>query len=118
MDGRHYTIFGYKGKQVRDNIHSADLIKAFWNYYESPRVGEVYNIGGSRNSNISILEAIGKIREISGKQISYSVSDDARSGDHIYVSDIRKFRSHYPDFEYDYDMDRILTEMLNSDASH
>lgn len=119
MDGRHYTIFGYKGKQVRDNIHSADLIKAFWNYYENPRVGEVYNIGGSRNSNISILEAIVKIREISGKQISYSVSDDARSGDHIwYVSDICKFRSHYPDFEYDYDMDRILTEMLNSDASH
>lgn len=119
MDGRHYTIFGYKGKQVRDNIHSADLIKAFWNYYENPRVGEVYNIGGSRNSNISILEAIVKIREISGKQISYSVSDDARSGDHIwYVSDIRKFRSHYPDFEYDYDMDRILTEMLNSATTH
>lgn len=115
VEDRHYTIFGYKGKQVRDNIHSADLIKAFWHFYQNPRKGEVYNIGGSRNSNISILEAIVKIKKISGKQISHSVSDDARSGDHIwYVSDIRKFRSHYPDFEYDYDMNRILSEMLDA----
>ena len=94
-----------------------DLIKAFWHYYQNPTKGEVYNIGGSRNSNISILEAIVKIEEISGKRISYTVSDEARSGDHIwYVSDIRKFRSHYPNFEYDYDMDRILREMLNAVA--
>jgi len=115
MEGKHYTIFGYKGKQVRDNIHSADLIKAFWLYYQNPRSGEVYNIGGSRNSNISILEAINKIEEFSGKRLSYSVSDKARSGDHIwYISDIRKFRSHYPNFEYDYDIDNILKEMLNA----
>ena len=113
MAGKHYTIFGYKGKQVRDNIHSSDLIKAFWHYYQNPTIGEVYNIGGSRNSNISILEAFMKIEEFSGKKVSYSVSDDARSGDHIwYISDIRKFRSHFPDFEYDYDIDRILKEML------
>lgn len=113
MQGKHYTIFGYKGKQVRDNIHSSDLIKAFWLYFQNPRPGEVYNIGGSRNSNISILEAIAKIEEFSGKRVPHSLSDTARSGDHIwYVSDIRKFRSHYPDFEYDYDIDRILKEML------
>ena len=117
LENKPYTIFGYKGKQVRDNIHSSDLIKAFWHYYQNPTKGEVYNIGGSRNSNISILEAIVKIEEISGKRISYTVSDEARSGDHIwYVSDIRKFRSHYPNFEYDYDMDRILREMLNAVA--
>ncbi|MCW5515663.1 NAD-dependent epimerase/dehydratase family protein [Muriicola sp. Z0-33] len=115
MEGKHYTIFGYKGKQVRDNIHSSDLIKAFWHYYQNPRKGEVYNIGGSRNSNISILEAIQKIEEFSGKKIQYTVSDEARSGDHIwYISDIRKFKDHYPEFEYDYDMDRILKEMLNA----
>jgi CDP-paratose 2-epimerase len=116
MAGKHYTIFGYKGKQVRDNIHSSDLIKAFWHYYQNPTIGEVYNIGGSRNSNISILEAFMKIEEISGKKVNYSVSDEARSGDHIwYISDIRKFRSHFPDFEYDYDIDRILKEMIREE---
>ncbi|MFC2148433.1 NAD-dependent epimerase/dehydratase family protein [Bacteroidota bacterium] len=115
LEDNPYTIFGYKGKQVRDNIHSSDLINAFWNYYQNPRIGEVYNIGGSRNSNISMLEAMQKIEELSGKKISYSLSENARSGDHIwYISDIRKFRSHYPEFEYEYDMDRILKEMLNA----
>jgi len=110
-----YTIFGYKGKQVRDNIHSSDLIKAFWLYYQNPRIGEVYNIGGSRHSNISMLEAINKIEEICGKRVPYTLSDQARAGDHIwYISDIRKFRAHFPDFEYDYNIDRILTEMVNS----
>jgi CDP-paratose 2-epimerase len=119
VEDRHYTIFGYKGKQVRDNIHSADLIKAFWHYYQNPTIGEVYNIGGSRNSNISILEAINKIEELSGKRVSHTVSDNHRSGDHIwYISDIRKFRSHYPDFEYDYDMDKILREMLDAAFSN
>lgn len=113
LENKPYTIFGYKGKQVRDNIHSADLIRAFWHFYQNPRMGEVYNIGGSRNANISMLEAINKIEELTGKRISYSQSNQARSGDHIwYISDIRKFRSHYPDFEYEYDMDRILGEMI------
>ena len=118
VSGKPYTIFGYKGKQVRDNIHSSDLIKAFWHFYQQPRCGEVYNIGGSRNSNISILEAFMKIEEISGMKVEYSVSEQARSGDHIwYISDIRKFKSHYPEFEYDYDIDRILIEMLQSASS-
>jgi len=113
ITGKPYTIFGYNGKQVRDNIHSSDLIKAFWHYSQNPTIGEVYNIGGSRNSNISVLEAIMKIEEISGKKVNYTVSDKARSGDHIwYISDITKFRSHFPKFEYDYDMDKILKEML------
>ena len=114
LTGKHYTVFGYKGKQVRDNIHSKDLIQAFWHYHLDPRPGEVYNIGGSRQSNISILEAIDKIYEMTGHQLNYTVSDNARIGDHIwYVSDISKFRSHYPDFEYEYDIDRLLKEMLD-----
>jgi CDP-paratose 2-epimerase len=113
VSGRHYTIFGYKGKQVRDNIHSVDLINAFWSYCQNPRPGEVYNMGGSRYSNISMIEAIEQIEAISGHKLSYTLSDDNRIGDHIwYVSDIGKFKSHYPDFKYQYDMDRILKEMI------
>jgi len=108
-----YTIFGYKGKQVRDNIHSHDLINTFWHFYLNPKCGEVYNIGGSRHSNISNLEAIRLIYEISGYNLRYNVSKDARMGDHIwYISDVRKFRKDYPDWNYEYDMKRILTEMI------
>jgi CDP-paratose 2-epimerase len=115
VSGRHYTIFGYKGKQVRDNIHSVDLINTFWHYYQNPRQGEVYNMGGSRHSNISMIEAIEQIEAISGHKLNYSLSDDNRIGDHIwYVSDIGKFKSHYPDFAYQYDMDRILKEMIQA----
>jgi CDP-paratose 2-epimerase len=113
VSGRHYTIFGYKGKQVRDNIHSVDLINAFWHYYQNPRPGEVYNIGGSRHSNISMIEAIKQIEAISGHKLNYTLSDDARIGDHIwYVSDISKFKAHYPGFKYQYNSDRILKEMI------
>ena len=113
VSGNHYTIFGYKGKQVRDNIHSVDLINAFWNYYQNPRQGEVYNIGGSRHSNISMIEAIEQIEAISGHKLNYTLSDNNRIGDHIwYVSDVNKFKSHYPDFSYQYDIDRILREMI------
>jgi len=115
ISGNHYTIFGHKGKQVRDNIHSVDLINAFWNYYQNPRPGEVYNIGGSRHSNISMLEAIHSIEEIAGYKLNYSLSDEARIGDHIwYVSDVSKFKNHYPDFSYQYDIQRILKEMIKS----
>lgn len=115
ITGKHYTIFGHKGKQVRDNIHSVDLINAFWAYYQNPRPGEVYNIGGSRHSNISMIEAIQQIENIAGYKLNYTLSDEARKGDHIwYISDISKFRAHYPDFEYKYDIERILKEMLVS----
>ena len=88
VSGKHYTIFGHKGKQVRDNIHSNDLINVFWHFYQKPRQGEVYNIGGSRHSNVSMIEAIRKIEAFSGYKLNYTLSDDARIGDHIwYISE-------------------------------
>jgi CDP-paratose 2-epimerase len=113
VNHKPYRVFGYKGKQVRDNIHSKDLINAFWEFYKAPRQGEVYNIGGSRFANISMLEAIGVIEEFSGNKLEYSVLDEARSGDHIwYVSDVRKFQHHYPDWKYEYDMRKTIAEMV------
>jgi len=112
LTGEPYTIFGYKGKQVRDNIHSFDLVNAFYHFYQNPRSGEVYNIGGSRHSNCSMLEAIAICEELSGKKLDYSYTDDNRSGDHIwYISDVRKFQSHYPDWHYKYDLRRILEDI-------
>ncbi len=110
--GKKYTIFGYKGKQVRDNIHSHDLVNAFWHFYQNPREGEVYNMGGARNSNISMLEAIEKIEKLLGKKANYELSDENRIGDHIwYVSDVSKFKEHYPGWDFEYDIDAILKEM-------
>lgn len=113
VNKKPYTIFGYKGKQVRDNIHSKDLINAFWQFYQNPRPGEVYNMGGSRHANISMLEAINMIKELSGHELQYTVSDQNRIGDHIwYVSDVRKFQEHYPTWKYEYDMKSTLIEMI------
>jgi CDP-paratose 2-epimerase len=110
--GKKYTIFGYKGKQVRDNIHSHDLVNAFYHFYQKPRSGEVYNIGGARQSNISMLEAIEKIEKLLGKKANYELSNENRIGDHIwYVSDVSKFQNHYPDWKFEYDVDAILKEM-------
>jgi CDP-paratose 2-epimerase len=112
--GQHYSIYGYKGKQVRDNIHSKDLVEAFWHFFQQPRVGEVYNMGGSRHSNVSMLEAIRMIREIGGYQLGYTLTDQARSGDHIwYVSDVRKFQQHYPRWQYHYNTETILRELID-----
>ena len=113
VSGKPYTIYGYKGKQVRDNIHSSDLVSAFWHFYQNPRAGEVYNMGGSRHSNVSMLEAIDLIKEISGHELVYTFSDTPRTGDHIwYVSDVRKFQSHYPEWKYEHDIRSILADML------
>lgn len=110
--GKKYTIFGYKGKQVRDNIHSHDLVNAFYYFFQNPRSGEVYNMGGARNSNISMLEAIEAIEKRLGKKANYELSDENRIGDHIwYVSDVSKFQNHYPDWKFEYDIDMILDEM-------
>jgi len=110
--GKKYTIFGYKGKQVRDNIHSFDLVNMFWHYHQNPRSGEVYNAGGSRNSNISMLEAIEKIEKILGKKAIYEYKEENRIGDHIwYISDTSKFRKHYPEWKYTYNIDDILEEI-------
>jgi len=110
-----YRIFGYKGKQVRDNIHCNDLVSAFLHFYEEPKAGEVYNIGGSRHSNCSMLEAIQIGEELSGNKLDYTYLDDNRIGDHIwYVSDVRKFQSHYPDWSYNYDCEKILEEIYTA----
>lgn len=115
VTGQPYTIFGYKGKQVRDNIHSADLIAAFHEYYKNPRSAEVYNIGGGRQSNCSMLEGIDFCNEISGRELNFSYSDANRSGDHIwYVSDLDKFKSHYPNWDIRHDVPRILTEIYEA----
>lgn len=117
IDNIPYTVYGYKGKQVRDNIHSYDLVSAFFEFYKSPRLGEVYNIGGSRHSNISVLESIYKIEEKTGKKINYTLSETNRIGDHIwYISDVSKFKKHYPLWEYKYNMDLIIDEMINFSA--
>ncbi len=110
--GKKYTIFGYKGKQVRDNIHSHDLVNAFYHFYQKPRSGEVYNMGGARNSNISMLEAIDAIEKLLGKKANYELSKENRIGDHIwYISDVGKFKKHYPKWDFTYDIDDILKEM-------
>lgn len=110
---KQYTIFGYKGKQVRDNIHSYDLVSAFHEFYLNPKIGEVYNIGGSRCSNISMIEAINKISNILGFKLDYTISKDNRVGDHIwYISDVNKFKNHYPNWDYKYNIDDIINEMI------
>jgi CDP-paratose 2-epimerase len=117
LTGREYTIFGYKGKQVRDNIHSGDLIAAFDRFVEKPRSGAVYNMGGARHSNCSMLEAITAIRDISGRELKYKLSDENRSGDHIWwVSDVRRFQADYPGWEHRYDIDRLLREIVAATA--
>ena len=113
--GNKYTIFGYKGKQVRDNIHSFDLVNAFYHFYKKPRKGEVYNIGGSRHSNTSILEAISDIEKALGKKAKTEYSDKNRVGDHIwYISDVTKFKSHYPKWDYEYDSAAIVNDLCES----
>ncbi len=113
--GKKYTIFGYKGKQVRDNIHSYDLVNMFWNYHQNPKQGEVYNAGGGRNSNVSVLEAIEKIEKITGKKAIIEYSEQNRSGDHIwYISDVSKFKKHYSKWDYKYNIDQIIEEICRS----
>lgn len=110
--GETYTIFGYKGKQVRDNIHAFDFVNAMYQVYQNPRVGEVYNMGGSRHSNISILEAVKKAEKILGKKAKIKTRNKPRSGDHIwYISDVSKFKLHYPDWEYTFDGDKIIEDI-------
>jgi CDP-paratose 2-epimerase len=110
--GTPYTVFGYKGKQVRDNIHSADLIRAFAEFAKAPRSGEVYNIGGARHSNCSMLEAIAICEEITGRELNWSYAEQNRAGDHIWwVSDVTKFSSHYPAWELEYTVHDILSEI-------
>ena len=117
MTGLPYQVLGYKGKQVRDNIHSYDLVNAFYHFHLSPRIAEVYNIGGSRFSSCSMLEAIDLCEEITGKKLRSSYIDDNRIGDHIWwISDIRKFKSHYPKWDLTYSVQDILTEIHRTNS--
>lgn len=115
VTGRPYVVYGYKGKQVRDNIHSADLVNAFWHFFRQPRPGAVYNIGGSRHNNCSILEAMARIEALSGFRVKYTMSDQARSGDHIWwISDVSRFMRDYPSWNYSYSLDDTLEEMIEA----
>lgn len=117
VSGQPYTIFGYGGKQVRDNIHSADVFKAFWLYHRDPTPAAVYNLGGGRASNVSMLEAISKCEAITGRELRYELSDQARVGDHRWwVSDMREFQIDYPEFELDHGIDQVLQEMYEVNA--
>ena len=113
ITGEHYTVFGYKGKQVRDNIHSYDLVNMFWHFYQDPRSGEVYNAGGARHSNCSMLEAIRACEEVTGKRMNWSYSENNRIGDHIWwISDVSKFKTHYPSWSYKFNMLDILQQLF------
>jgi CDP-paratose 2-epimerase len=109
-----YTIFGYKGKQVRDQIHSYDVINAFWQFAQAPRPGEVYNIGGGKQNAASLMESVAMIEERTGKRPQLTYSDKNRMGDHIcYYSDLSKLRSHYPEWDLTYNLDDIVDEMIS-----
>ena len=111
-EGGHYTIFGYKGKQVRDNIHSFDVINAFEAFAKNPRPGEVYNLGGCRPNSCSMLEAISAAEELTGKKMNTTYKDENRKGDHIcYISDMGKFQKHYPTWSITKSLDQIYSEL-------
>jgi len=115
VTGKPYTIFGYQGKQVRDQIHSSDVIAAFNAFVHAPRSGEVYNLGGGRENAASVLECIALIEEIGGHKVDWTYSETNRTGDHIcYISDLRKFKSHYPEWSIQRKLPEILEEMIRS----
>jgi len=115
ITGEQYTVLGYKGKQVRDNIHSYDLVNMFWHFYKNPKQGEVYNVGGSRYSNCSVKEAISFCDKIVGKKTNVVCSDVNRIGDHIWwISDVTKFKTHYPEWTLKYNLEEILIQIFNS----
>lgn len=112
LEGREYKIFGYKGKQVRDNIHSKDVARFIFEFCKNPRRGEVYNLGGGKDNSCSILEAFKIIEKHSGKQQKYTYIDKNRIGDHIcYYSDLRKIKDHYPDWYITISLERIIEEI-------
>jgi CDP-paratose 2-epimerase len=117
VTGNPYTVYGYKGKQVRDNIHSADLVRAFHELFKNPRSAEVYNMGGGRFSNCSMLEAIELCQSITGKPVNWSYKQENRKGDHIWwISDLRHFQNHYPSWQLTYDVPKILEEIYEMNS--
>jgi CDP-paratose 2-epimerase len=120
LTGGTYSVFGYKAKQVRDNIHSHDVVRAIEEFAANPRPGEVYNLGGGRANSVSMLEAIAKIAEMTGKTLNWKYVEEARKGDHIcYISDLRKFQSHYPNWKITRNLDTIFQEIIAAqEAQH
>ena len=113
---KRYSIIGYKGKQVRDNLHSHDLINCFWEFYKNPRKGEVYNIGGGRYSNCSINEALEIVEKLTNIKIVRNYLKAPRIGDHIwYISDLSKFKKHFPSWKQKYDTKKIITELIQNE---
>ena len=107
-----YTVFGYKGKQVRDNIHAFDFVNALWHFFENPRAAEVYNLGGSRHSHCSMVEAIAMCETLTGRPMKWSYDETNRAGDHMWwVSDVKKFQDHYPAWRYRYNLETMLAEI-------
>ncbi len=119
VTGEQYTVFGYQGKQVRDNIHSLDLVKMFWEYHQNPQPGKVYNAGGGRFSNCSMQEAIHMCEEIVGQKMNFIYSDENRIGDHIwYISDTSRFQEDYPSWKQEYGIEEILHEICSAAMTH
>jgi CDP-paratose 2-epimerase len=115
VDDRKYTIFGYKGKQVRDNIHSEDVVRFIDCFFEVPRLGEVYNLGGGKKNSCSILEAFDICEGFSGKKQSYEYSEENRIGDHIcYYSDLTKINEHYPEFKIENSLPEIIRQIVSA----
>jgi CDP-paratose 2-epimerase len=115
LEGRHYTVFGYKGKQVRDNIHSADVVRFMFEFSKAPRVAQVYNLGGGKDSSCSILEAFQATEKRTGRSMNWSYVDQNRIGDHIcYYSDLRKIQSHYPAWSITKSLDIVFDELAEA----
>jgi len=118
VHAKPYTIFGYKGKQVRDQIESSDVIRAFEAFANQPRPGEVYNLGGGRENAASVLECIQLIEQLSKYRVQYTISDTNRVGDHIcYISDLRKFQSHFPDWHLRHSLPQIIGQMIEMEEA-
>ena len=114
-EGRRYTIYGYKGKQVRDQIHSVDVLAAIDEFYKNPKCGAVYNLGGGKGNSVSILECLEKVGQLLGKRIEYVYSDQHRIGDHIcYYSDLSALKADYPNWSITYSLDDILQDLAKS----
>ena len=115
LEGREYRVFGYKGKQVRDNIHSEDVARFMWEFFQSPRVAEVYNLGGGKANSCSILEAFDLAEKFSGKKQAFAYVDENRSGDHIcYYSDLRKMRAHYPAWDISVSLEETIRQIVHA----
>ena len=114
VTGERYTVFGYDGKQVRDNIHSNDVVSAFEAFHRAPRVAAVYNLGGGRPNSVSLLEAIARLEELCGRKLETEYVDQPRRGDHIcYISDLSRLRSDYPEWEVTISLDEILRQLAD-----